>query len=77
MRMYVNGEALHAVYIKLFFFFNTSHMGIRIRYYKSCALRLNMQDSYDKTITTIVPSYAGRKYHSFVAVGIVIHAAHS
>ena len=32
----------------------------------------------DKVITTLVPSYVYRKkYHSFVAIGIATHAAHS
>ena len=30
----------------------------------------------DKIIITIVPSYTGKKYHSFVVIGIVTHAAH-
>ena len=39
-----------------------SHVRIRIRYCKSHALRLNVQwGSYDKIITTIVPSYTGKK----------------
>ena len=30
-----------------------------------------IEGSYDKIIIIIVPSYTGRRYHSFVAVGIV------
>ena len=32
---------------------------------------------YDKIIITIAPSYTGKEYHSFVAVGIVTRAVHS
>ena len=31
---------------------------------------------YDKIIITIVPSYILEKYHSFVAIANVTHAAH-
>ena len=31
---------------------------------------------YDKIIITIAPSYTEKKYHLFVAVGIVTHASH-
>ena len=33
-----------------------------------------IEGSYDKII--IVPSYTRKKYHSFVAIDIVIHVAH-
>ena len=36
-----------------------------------------IEDSCDKIIITIVPSYTEKKYHSFVAVGIVTRASHS
>ena len=59
----------------------TSHVRTRIRYYKSRALHLNVHNeiegSYDKIFITIVPSYTRKKYHSFVAIGIVTRAAHS
>ena len=42
--MGVNGEALQlcVVYKHLYFFLLTTHARIRIRYYKSCALCLNV-----------------------------------
>ena len=56
-----------------------SHMIIRIGYYKS---RLyvwtcnEIEGSYDKIVITIVQRYTKKKYHSFVAVGIVTSAQH-
>ena len=38
------------------------------QYYKS----REIEGSYDKIIITIVPGYTGKKYHSFVAVGIAL-----
>ena len=59
--------------------FTISHARIRIRYYKSYSLHLNVHNeiegSYDRTIITIVRSYTG-KYHEFVAVCIVTSAQH-
>ena len=45
------------------------------QYYKSCA-RLTVQWNDDKIIIIIVPSYT-RKYHWFVAIGIVTRAVHA
>ena len=43
--------------------FTTSHARIRISYYKSYSLHLNVHNeiegSYDRTIVTIVPNYTG------------------
>ena len=36
-----------------------------------------IKGSHDKISITIAPSYTGKKYHSFVAVGIVTRAVHS
>ena len=49
------------------------------QYYKSRALCLTCNEIkglYDKIIMTIAPTYTGKKYHSFVAIGIVTRAAH-
>ena len=56
--------------------------GIRIWCYKSRALHLNMQWNWRFVIINTVPSYneekkAQKKKHSFIAIGIVTHAAHS
>ena len=75
-RLYgVNGETLqlHAVYIlpqvlQESVSGTTSHV---------CCVCNEIKGSYDKIIITIVPSYTGEKYHSFVAVGIVTRVAHS
>ena len=43
----------------------TSQARTHLRYYKPCALRLNInkiEGSYDEIIITILPSYAGRNY---------------
>ena len=34
---------------------------------------IEIEGSYDKIIITIVPSYARKKYHSFVAIGVHTH----
>ena len=58
------------------------------QYNKSCenpyqvlqvtCMGLNVQwGSYNKILITIVPSYTRKKYHSFVAIGIVTRGAHS
>ena len=74
--MVVNGVALqlHTVYKKLYFF-NTSHMRIRIRYYKSRACILNVQwnqDSYDKIIITIVSSYTRKNIIRLLPLALLL-----
>ena len=71
--MGVSGEALqlHRVYKKPYFF-RTGHMKIVLIRFFMCN---EIEGPYDKIIITIVPSYT-RKYHSFVAVGIVTRVVH-
>ena len=76
--MGVNGEALqlHTVYKEPYFLLQvtlefvsgtTSHMSA-----SECAMKSKV-----RMIITIVPSYTGKKYHSFVGAGNVTRAAHS
>ena len=65
--MGVNGKGLQLSAVnKKPYIFTASHVKIRIS-----------TTSHVIIIITIVPSYTGKKYHSFVAVGIVTHAVHS
>ena len=89
--MGVNGEALqlHAIYKNPYFLQQVTQEFVSVlqftwesvsgtasnaRWVWTC---YEIENSYDKIIITIVPSYTGKKYHSFVAVGIVTRAAHS
>ena len=48
-----------------------SHARIRIRYYKSCALRLNVP-LYDKIIITIIPSYTGKNITCLLSLALLL-----
>ena len=77
--MGVDGEALqlHTVYKKSYFLLQVTRESILgTTSHVHCVWQCNeIEGSYDKI--TIVPSYNGKKYHSFVAVDIVTRAAHS
>ena len=89
--MGVNGEALqlHTVYKKPYFLLQVKREFVSVLQitwesvsgtasHARCIWTCNeIEGSYNKIIITIVPSYTRKKYHSFVAVGIVTHAVHS
>ena len=47
-------------------------MRIRIRYYKSRVLHLNVQGSHDKIIITIVPSYTGKNITRLLPLALLL-----
>ena len=88
----IYGEALqlHTVYKKLYFLLQVTRESVSVlqvmqesvsgttsHMRASACMRNEIKGSYDKIIITIVPSYTGKKYHSFVAVGIVTRASDS
>ena len=79
--MGVIGEALqlHAIYKKPYFLLQVMRESVSgTTSHVRCVWACNeIEGSYDKIIITIVPSYTGKKHHSFVAVGIITRAAHS
>ena len=89
--MWVNRKALqrHAVFKKPYFLLQVmcksvsgtaSHKKIRIRYSKSCTLHLNVQWNWRFVWLNHYhhsTKIYWKKYHSFVAVGIVTCAVHS
>ena len=88
--MGVNGEALqlHAVYREPCFFFyykscknpyqlQVMRESVSVLQVMCAAAECAMKSKVDKILSTVVPSYTRKKYHSFVAVGIVTRAVHS
>ena len=85
--MGVNGEPLqlHAVYKKPNFVLQVTRESVSVLQvmresisgttsHVRCVWTCNeIEGSYDKIIITIVPSYTGKKYHPFVAIGIASH----
>ena len=81
--MGVNGETLqlHAVYKKPYFLLQVTRESVSVLQVTresvsgtTSHVRCFIEGLYDEIIITIVPSYTGKKYHSFVAIGIVTHS---
>ena len=72
--MGINGETLqlHAVYKKKYIFFYYKSCECPYQYYKSHALCLNVQGSYDKVIITIVPSYTGKNITCLLPLALLL-----
>ena len=77
--MGVNGEALqlHVVLSKAVFLHHITWESVSGTASHACCIWTwnEIEGSYDKIIITTVPSW--KQYHSFIAIGIFTHAAHS
>ena len=85
--MRLNGKALqlHVVYKKLYYLLQLTRESVSVLKVTqesvilqvTCAASELAMKLKVRMIITILPSSTGKKYHSFVAVGIVTCAAHS